>query len=151
MTTIALEYIHAARHALDEGAIQTARCLLDSIEKHLSEPIALPRSKSPLKPQVQPTLIGSESSEATIHSAICEYLRCRVGEVINHASVCRSIETESGIQLTWADRQGANKTQVWRVHVSASLTKLKASGVLSRKQEDGSRLPRTNYLVLREP
>jgi len=150
MTTIALDYIHAAQEALDEGAIKTAKRLMDLAVQQINEQAA--HASVRRRQQVQATLVTTESSSEPINAALRDWISDRVGEVITHAEACQWIDGSSGIQLTWADRQqNSNKTQIWRGHVSRCISELRDLGVLSGNHEDGSPLPRRHYLVLRKP
>ena len=151
MNTVVIEHINTARQALDEGAVQTVRRLLDLIENNLHEPTALvvPRPTA----QVQGSILSGDSTAELIHSAICNWISNEVGKIVSHSEMCQWIDTSSGIQLTWADKQKSDstKTQVWRSHVSDSIAKLRDKGILTNVAADGHLLKKRHYLVLRKP
>lgn len=150
MKAIAMEYIHAAQEALDEGAVKAAKRLMDLAVQQLNEQPS--QTSIRIRPQVQATLLTGESSAGSIDAALRDWVADHVGETISHATACQWIEESSGIHLTWADRQrNHSKSQIWRGHVSTSILKLKADGILGVTDEDGKDLPRTHYLVLRKP
>lgn len=152
MTTIALDYIHAARHALDEGAIQTARCLLDSAEKHLSKSaiatdaaVTIPKQSIKIaSPAIQPSLLTQARGINEWLPIIRKWIqRLPEGRSFTHFQLCGWIEGESGIILSDADQRPypGEKTPTWRRHVSRALRKLKKGGTLSSEAgaEDLSR------------
>lgn len=151
MNTVVIEHINTARQALDEGAVQTVRRLLDLIENNLQDPtpIIIPRPAA----QVQGSILSGDSTAELIHSAICDWISNEVGKIVSHSEICQWIDASSGIQLTWADKQKSNstKTQVWRSHVSDSIAKLRDKGILTNEGEDGRLLKKRHYLVLCKP
>lgn len=150
MKTIALDYIHAAQEALDEGAVKTAKRLMDLAVQQLNAQASQASARH--RQQAQAMLVTTESSSEPINAALRDWISDRVGKVITHSEACQWIDGSSGIQLTWADRQqNSNKTQIWRGHVSRCISELRDLGVLTDSREDGSQLPRRHYLVLRKP
>ena len=150
MKTIVIEHIHTARQALDEGAVQTARRLLDLIETSLQEPAAAVDFRSPT--QMQGSILAVRSTADLIHGAICDWISDQIGAEITHSQACQWIDGSSGIEITWADKQINNsKTQVWRGYVSNSLAKLRDAGILSNEDENGCVLQKRHYRVVRKP
>lgn len=150
MKTIVIEHIHTARQALDEGAVQTARRLLDLIETNLQETPATVDFRSPT--QIQGSILAAQSTAELIHTAICDWISDQVGGEITHSQTCQWIDGSSGIHITWADKQINNsKTQIWRGYVSNSLAKLRDAGILSNEDENGCALLKRHYRVVRKP
>lgn len=161
MTTIALDYIHAARHALDEGAIQTARCLLDSAEKHLvttgdSTGAASLKPKQSVKaasPVVQPSLLTQAKSIDEWVSIIRKWIeRLPNGQSFTHHQLCKWVENESGVILNDADHRyspGDKERPMWKLRISRALERLKGDGTLSGKARAGNTSRSCDYVVAR--
>lgn len=162
MTSTALDYIHAARHAIDEGALRTARCLLDSAERHLSGPSATvaataPKPTQPAKaapPTIQPSLLAQARGIDEWLMVINQWIRRQpVGYSFTHHQLCKWIEHESGIILNDPESRSnpGDKTAIWKRRISRALGKLKDDGTLSKGTGHKGEMRSGSYLVNRLP